>query len=103
MTTADDPSRHRLWEADLGPAAAGASDFAVGVVGGALQWLGFWTAIALPLSYLYLFVNGLTAAELIWLVQLLGLHLVALAVGRGHKAESTGTGVSTYRDGNQST
>lgn len=64
----------------------------------AVQWLGFWTAVALPLAYFYLFLHGLTPYELVRLVQLLGLHVVALFAGRGYKAGPPYAVVSSHRD-----
>ena len=53
-----------------------------------LELLGFWSAIALPALYLPLIVTGLdTTSELITFLGLLGLHLVALVLGRSYRAD----------------
>lgn len=52
-----------------------------------LELLGFWSAIALPALYLPLLVTGLdTTSELVTFLALLGLHLVALVIGRSYRA-----------------
>lgn len=65
----------------------------------ALQRVGFWTAVSMPLGYIYLFYNGLMAADPIRFVGLLGLHFVALLVGRGYKVRAAAERrVSAYRE-----
>lgn len=102
MTTVDGPNGHRVRVARPRAASTGAGRRLVAVLRGTLQWLGFWTAVALPLAYFYLFLHGLTAAELVSLTQLFGLHLGAFAVGRGYKAESASRDVSSSTGRNQS-
>lgn len=51
-----------------------------------LELLGFWSAIALPALYLPLLVTGLDGtSELLSFLALLGLHLVALVIGRSYR------------------
>ena len=53
-----------------------------------LELLGFWSAIALPALYLPLLLTGLdTTSELVTFLGLLGLHLVALVVGRSYRSD----------------
>ncbi|WP_101295148.1 hypothetical protein [Halegenticoccus soli] len=50
-----------------------------------LRFLAFWTAVAIPLCYLYLLVRGLAAQQFARLGLLVAVHAVALLVGHGHK------------------
>lgn len=53
-----------------------------------LSVLAFWSAIALPVLYLPLFLTGPdTADELGVVLGLVGLHVIALFVGRSHYRE----------------
>ncbi|KAB1196229.1 MULTISPECIES: hypothetical protein [Haloferax] len=49
-----------------------------------LETVAFWSAVALPLAYLPMLANGLTASNLPLFVGLLALHATALVLGRGH-------------------
>jgi hypothetical protein len=50
-----------------------------------VQFVAFWAAISLPFLYLPLFSGGLEATEVTVFLGLLGLHVVALFVGHGHR------------------
>lgn len=51
---------------------------------------GFWTAVALPVSYPLVVASGVPAARAqVVLFGLLCLHLVALIAGRGHARHET--------------
>ena len=53
-----------------------------------LQAIAFWAAVVMPFVYLPLFVTGIeTASEGIALAGLIGLHVVALVVGRRYRAD----------------
>ncbi len=49
-----------------------------------VQWLGFWTAILLPLLYLPLLYIGIGTQTGTVFLGLLGLQLIALLAGHGH-------------------
>lgn len=102
MTVADEQNRGRGRGARRQATTHRVVGRLVAALRGTVQWLGFWTAVSLPLAYFYLFLHGLTATELVWLTQLFGLHLGALTVGRGYKAESAARDVSTSSKRNQS-
>lgn len=68
----------------------------------ALVWVGFWSAVTIPLAYFYLFYNGLTGPELLTLGKLVGLHVLAFVVGRGYNGgTATDAPASSYPDQNR--
>ena len=56
---------------------------------GPLQFIGFWTAIALPFLYVPLLIETQlqTGAETATFIALLGLNVLALLVGHSHRRE----------------
>ena len=53
-----------------------------------IEMVSFWLAIALPFLYLPLLVTGVTSnGELLSILVLLGLNVVALLVGHGHRSQ----------------
>lgn len=55
-----------------------------------LSAFSFWSAIALPVLYLPLFVSGIeTPAGLLVVFGLVGLHCLALVGGRDYRGDAT--------------
>ena len=53
-----------------------------------IEMMSFWLAIALPFLYLPLLVTGVTSnGELLSILVLLGLNVVSLVIGHGHRNE----------------
>lgn len=60
----------------------------LGSLTGAIEMVGFWTAVALPFLYVPLFVTGLdTMPQRVTLVGLIALNIIALIVGHRHKRD----------------
>ena len=84
-----DPSAHDWFARALG-AARTALDAAAGALRGAVAAVGFWLAIALPLSYLPLLANGFAGGEALPFAGLVGANAIALIVGHGHEPGALG-------------
>ncbi|WP_435155159.1 hypothetical protein [Haladaptatus sp. DFWS20] len=52
-----------------------------------IQFVGFWSAVALPFLYVPLLMNGLADAELTVFLSLLVCHIVALFAGHSYRQE----------------
>ncbi|GAA0227636.1 hypothetical protein ACFFQF_11870 [Haladaptatus pallidirubidus] len=52
-----------------------------------LQFVGFWSAVALPFFYVPLLIDGLAGAEITVFLSLLACHIVALFAGHSYGQE----------------
>lgn len=52
---------------------------------GPFQFVGFWSAVALPMLYLPLLAGGFTGDEATTFAVLLAVHAVALVAGHGYR------------------